>query len=226
MTVNAIILARGGSKGIPKKNIIDFCGKPLIFWTIDQCLKSKYINNVWVSSESDEILDIATKYGSETIKRPIEISGDFVSSEVAWLHAIDYIKKKQDIDIIVAPQVTSPLRESKDFDKALEQYKKNGFDSMFSSSISEDLFLWQKNALDGLESINYDYINRKRRQDNQLQIIENGSFYIFTSEIIKKYKNRFGGKIGHFQMEFWKMIEIDNIEDLRICNALMKEFLL
>lgn len=226
MTVNAIILARGGSKGIPKKNIIDFCGKPLIFWTIDQCLKSKYINNVWVSSESDEILDVATKYGSETIKRPIEISGDFVSSEVAWLHAIDYIKKKQDIDIIVAPQVTSPLRESKDFDKALEYYKKNGFDSMFSSSISEDLFLWQKNALDGLESINYDYINRQRRQDNQLQIIENGSFYIFTTEIIKKYKNRLGGKIGHFQMEFWKMIEIDSVEDLRICNALMKEFLL
>ena len=76
----AIIPARGGSKGILNKNIIDFCGKPLIAWTIEQCLYSKYISDVWVTSDSQEILDISERYGAKTIKRPDSISGDSASS--------------------------------------------------------------------------------------------------------------------------------------------------
>jgi N-acylneuraminate cytidylyltransferase len=77
-----------------------------------------------------------------------------------------------------------------------------------------------------LNSVNYDYTNRKRRQDIQQQIIENGSFYLFKPEILKKENNRFGGKIGHYAMEFWKMFEIDNADDVRMCSALMQEFLI
>jgi len=69
-------------------------------------------------------------------------------------------------------------------------------------------------------------LNRQRRQDIQEKIIENGSFYIFKSEIIKKYNNRLGGKIGHSQMEFWKVFEIDNLEDVRICSTLMRQLLI
>ena len=117
--VDAVILARGGAKGIPKKNIIDFCGKPLIAWTIIQCLASKQVSNVWVSSDSDEILDISKKFGANIIKRPDKISGDNEPSESAWMHAINHIESKikyDNIDYIVAPQVTSPLRRAKDFD--------------------------------------------------------------------------------------------------------------
>jgi len=77
-----------------------------------------------------------------------------------------------------------------------------------------------------LESINYDYLNRQRRQDIKEKIVENGSFYIFKPEIIQKYNNRLGGKIGYSKMDFWKMFEIDTLEDVRICQALMQEFLL
>ncbi len=224
--VVAIILARGGSKGIVNKNIIDFCGKPLVAWTIEQCLSSKYISDVWVSSDSDQILEVAEKYNAKTIRRPDTISGDLASSESAWLHSIEYIEKKNKIDLVVGPQVTSPLRETKDLDNAISLFCKNGSSSMFSSSIAEDLFFWQKNCFNELKSVNYDYINRKRRQDIEKQIIENGSFYIFTPEVIKKYNNRLGDKIDHFQMEFWKMFEIDNLQDLRICSLLMKEFLI
>ena len=224
--VVAIIPARGGSKGIPNKNIIDFCGKPLIAWTIEQCLQSKYIDNVWVSSDSQNILDIAEKYGAKTIKRPDDISGDFATSESAWIHSIKIIEEDNNIDFVFAPQVTSPLREAKDIDNAIELFQKENYDSMFSSSIVEDLFFWKKDKNNKLQSVNYDYLNRQRRQDVQEQIIENGSFYIFKPEILKKYDNRFGGKIGHSKMEFWKMFEIDNLEDIRMCRALMQEFLI
>ena len=222
----AIIPARGGSKGVPNKNIIDFCGKPLIAWTIEQCLQSKHIDNVWVSSDSQDILDVAKEYGAKTISRPDDISGDLASSEAAWMHAIEIIQRDTNIDLVFAPQVTSPLRETQDIDHAIELFQKENYDSMFSSSITEDLFFWEKDKNNKLQSINYDYLNRQRRQDIQEKIIENGSFYIFKPEVIKKYNNRFGGKIGHSKMEFWKMFEIDNIEDLRMCSALMQEFLI
>lgn len=222
----AIIPARGGSKGIPSKNIIDFCGKPLMAWTIEQCLASEYMTEVWVSSDSQEILEVALKYGAKIIRRPDDISGDFASSESAWLHAIGVIEKNSDLDLVIAPQITSPLREVKDIDDAIRLFQEGDYDSMFSSSIAEDLFFW-KNSNDGhLQSVNYDYLHRQRRQDVQEKIIENGSFYIFKPEIIKKYNNRLGGKIGHSKMEFWKMFEIDDLEDARMCHALMQEFLI
>jgi N-acylneuraminate cytidylyltransferase len=225
MNIHCVIPARGGSKGIPNKNIIDFCGKPLIAWTIEQCLSSKYVSNVWVTSNSQEILDMAEKYGAKTIRRPDDISGDLASSELAWIHAIEVIQKDMEIDLVLAPQVTSPLREVKDIDSAIELFQKEKYDSMFSASVAEDLFFWEESNT-GIDSVNYDYKNRKRRQDFKEQIIENGSFYLFKPEVIIINNNRLGGKIGFSKMEFWKMFEIDNAEDMRMCSALMKEFLI
>jgi N-acylneuraminate cytidylyltransferase len=222
----AIIPARGGSKGIPKKNIINFCGKPLIAWTIEQCIKAKDVNDVWVSSDDDDILDVAKQYGAKTIKRPQDISGDTATSESTWLHAIDVLQQKNiPLDVILAPQVTSPLRETKDINNAIFKFVEGNYDSMFSASTTDDLFFWEESDT-GIDSVNYDYKNRKRRQDIKEQIIENGSFYLFKPEIIKKYNNRLGGKIGYSKMEFWKMFEIDDLEDVKICSALIKEFLL
>ncbi len=225
MNVVAIILARGGSKGVPKKNIIDFCGKPLIAWTIDNCLKGG-ANSVWVSSDSDEILEISAKYGANKIKRPDDIAGDFATSESAWLHAINYIEQAEEkIDWVVAPQVTSPLREASDISKAISLAKENIHDSFFSCSVAEDLFFWQKNNDGNLDSVNYDWRNRKRRQDIPKQFIENGSFYIFKPQVLRNTNNRFGSNIGIVEMEFWKMFEIDSFDDLKMCSALMQEFL-
>ena len=143
MNIAAVVIARGGSKGIPNKNIINFCGKPLIGWTIEQCLASKNISQIWVSSDSNEILEIAKKYNINTLRRPDILSDDYASSESAWLHAINFIEKKNKVDMILAPQVTSPLRETKDFDDAINSFNKNKFDSMFSANVVEDLLFWQ-----------------------------------------------------------------------------------
>ena len=140
MKIVSIIIARGGSKGIPNKNIIDFCGKPLIAWTIKNCLDAG-LNDVYVSSDSKTILDVSKKYNAKTIKRPIEISNDSATSESAWLHAYNEIRKSIKIDWILAPQVTSPLREPKDIKNAINLSKNNTFDSIFSCSTAEDLFL-------------------------------------------------------------------------------------
>ncbi|MBA7564387.1 CMP-N,N'-diacetyllegionaminic acid synthase [subsurface metagenome] len=223
--VVAIILARGGSKGIPGKNIIDFCGKPLIVWTIEQLQQTRGINSIWVSSDSEEILSISQACGAETIHRPAEISSDAATSESGWLHALDYIEKKVDcIDIVVAPQVTSPLRESADIERGLSDFREQKCDSMFSCSIVEDLFFWEKMPGGKLRSVSYDYRNRKRRQDISKKYIENGSFFLFKPEILRKFNNRFGGKIGVTQMEFWKMFQIDKPSDIKLCQIIMRGY--
>jgi len=225
--VVAIILARGGSKGIPRKNIIDFCGKPLIVWTIEQLQKAKGINSIWVSSDSEEILSISQNCGVKIIHRPNEISEDVSTSESGWLHALDIIENEIGIvDLVIAPQVTSPLRESTDIERGISDFYEQNCDSMFSCSVVWDFFFWEKKPDEELKSVNYDYRTRSRRQDIPEQYIENGSFYLFKPDVLRQHNNRLAGKIGMTKMELWKMFEIDSIEDLNMCEALMKAFLL
>ncbi|HEB62613.1 MAG TPA: acylneuraminate cytidylyltransferase family protein, partial [Bacteroidetes bacterium] len=115
----AIIPARGNSKGLPQKNIINLNGKPLIAWTIEASLKSKYITKTIVSSDSDTILKIAKKYGANTLKRPVQYSTDQASSEVVVKHAMKSINKKYDYIILLQP--TSPLRDKTAIDNAFEK---------------------------------------------------------------------------------------------------------
>ncbi len=226
-SIAAIILARGGSKGIPKKNIVDFCGKPLIAWTIEQLRAVRAITSIWVSSDSREILSIGRNSGAEIIQRPPAISGDTATSESGWLHALEYIEQKVGgVELLVAPQVTSPLREAVDIERGLRDFKTQQCDSMFSASFAQDLYFWEERPDGTLRSVNYDYRSRKRRQDISRRYIENGSFYIFKPEVLRQHKNRFGGKIGMTKMASWKMFEIDSMEDLKVCAALMRAFLL
>lgn len=227
MNVVAILLARGGSKGIPRKNLIDFCGKKLIIWTIEQCLATKGITSVWVSSDSAEILEVANANGAHMIKRPAELAGDTATSESAWLHALNMIEEQQGVvDLVVAPQATSPLRESSDLERGLEMFATGQYDSLFSCSVVEDVYFWQRTKNGLIKSINYDWRNRKRRQDHAPQYIENGSFYLFQPQVLRQFNNRFGERIGMVEMEFWKTFEIDSTETLRLCSTIMREFLL
>jgi len=227
MSVTAILLARGGSKGIPRKNLIDFCGKPLMAWSIEQCLAARGVDSVWVSSDDDEILQVAAKHGARTLRRPADLANDQATSEAGWLHAIDSIEAESgEIDVVVAPQATSPLRETADIERGLAVFAEGIYDSLFSCSVAEDLYFWQREAAGQLNSINYDWRNRKRRQDHAPQYIENGSFYLFLPAVLRRFNNRFGERIGMIEMEFWKTFEIDSLESLRLCGALMQEFLL
>ena len=224
MRVVAIILARGGSKGLPGKNIRPFCGKPLLAWTIENC-RDGGIEEIFVSSDSDEILEVGLQYGAKMIKRPDEISIDTSSSESGWQHGLDRAEELLgEIDWVFAPQVTSPLREKSDVRYGIELAKTDKYDSIFSCNVIEDFFIWEDKG-GSMNSVNYDWRNRKRRQDIEQRYVENGSFYLFKSEILRKFLNRLGGRIGKVEMDSWKMFEIDNSTDFRKCEALMKEFL-
>jgi len=226
MKISCIIPARSGSKGIPNKNIIDFCGKPLIAWTIMQALEVKEVTDVWVSSDDDNILDIAKQYGAKIIKRPYDISGDTATSESAWLHAIDFIEERSEclIDYVLAPQVTSPLRHSADFSNAITKIKADDSDSLLSVAVIEDFFIWKQESKGHPKSVNYDYKNRKPRQQIEKTYLENGSFYLFKPKALKNSDNRLSGDISLFVMDRYKMFQIDNIEDIELSSIIMKGY--
>ena len=181
--VVALIPARGGSKGIPNKNLIDVCGKPLIAWSIIQARCTAGIDAVFVSSDSSAILEVASHYGAQPIKRPIEISGDFATSESAIDHGLKEIKES--VEFIIMLQPTSPLRKPNDLNCAIQQFRKEQLDSMFSGAILDDFLIWNKKSEGSYVSFNYDFLNRGRRQERTPQYVENGSFYIFKPEINK-----------------------------------------
>jgi N-acylneuraminate cytidylyltransferase len=219
--MKCILLARGGSKGIPKKNIIDFIGEPLISYSIKQALNSKHITDVYVSSDCDKILKVSESYGAKKIKRPNEISGDTASSEDALKHALSVIGSDDLFEVVVFMQVTSPLRTSKDIDNAIETLLNNDLDSVFSACKLEDFLIWE-NKQGIFNSLNYDYKKRVRRQDSSPQFVENGSIYVFRKNILFNNNNRLGGKIGISLMDNWKMFEIDSYEDLELCKLIYK----
>lgn len=220
MLVHAIILARGGSKGIKNKNLILVKKKPMLYWSIIAAKKSKLINHVWVSSDSKKILHFSQKLGSEIIKRPKNISGDKSTSESAWLHAINFIQKSYKIDIVVGIQPTSPIRRKNDFDDAILYFINNKLDSLFSSTKIQDYCVWKKDKKK-LKSL-YNYKFRKRRQDIKTTFLENGSFYIFKKDKFLKNNNRLSGKIGTFIMKKMQSFQIDTYEDLQIVNSIIK----
>ncbi|MBF0521909.1 MAG: acylneuraminate cytidylyltransferase family protein [Candidatus Omnitrophica bacterium] len=223
----AIIPARGGSKGIPGKNIMPFCGKPLIAWTILQAKASQYIRKVYVSSDSEEILQVSEKFGAKGIKRPDFLATDTASSESALLHALDVIEKESDqkIDLVVFLQLTSPLREPADLDKAIETLIAQQADSLFTAALLEGCSIW-KQVSGKMKSFSFNHRKRMRRQDTKPLYLENGSIYVFKPSLFKKIHNRTGGKIAVFFMDFWKSHEIDTKEDVEICEYFMKKNLL
>ena len=226
MKIISIIPARGGSKSIPKKNLIDFLGKPLIVKSIEQSLSTKLINRTIVSTDNKEISEISEKNGAEIIKRPIHISGDDATTESAILHTLNILKDRENYipDIVILLQATSPLRKKNDITKAVNFFVKNNGDSLISGARFEDFLFWEKSNKDW-KAVNYNPNNRMRRQDRKPQFVENGSIYMFRPEILYKFNNRIGGKMLLFEMEFWQTWEIDTYDEIDLLTFYYKKYL-
>ena len=220
----AIILARGGSKGIPGKNIKSFLGKPLLAWTVIQAKISKNISKVYLSSDSDKILKIGEKYGAIAVKRPKNISGDKARSEEAVLHLLQNLDYNPDGVVMLEP--TAPLRDIQDIDNCINDFYLNKWDSGFSGAILEDFLIWKFNKKNKLLPINYNFKKKVPRQLRDPEVVENGSIYIFTSKSVKKNNNRFGGKIGFSVNQIWQSFEIDNIQDWKFVSLIFNRYLL
>lgn len=215
----AIIPARGGSKGLPRKNILPCHGKPLIAHTIASCLESRHISDTFVSSDDEAILNTAVNYGAKTITRPSHLAEDHCSSESALIHALDELELLNiRPDRIIFLQATSPLRAQGDLDRAIEQFAREKADSLLSVSPSH-VFIWK--MVNGKpQPINYDIQKRPRRQDMEPEYVENGSFYIIKPETLRSNNNRLGGKISMYIMR-QPTVDIDDVTDLRLSEILL-----
>lgn len=222
MNVIAIIPARGGSERIPRKNVLPVAGKPLIAYSIEHALNSKSVTRTVVSTDDDEIAGVSEKFGAEVIRRPPELAVPTASSESALVHVLDVLKQKDSFnpDLIVFLQCTSPARDPLDIDRAIETLVKTGSDSLFSACRWNKL-VW-RNTQRGLESLNYDYKDRKREQEFPEQYMENGSIYVFKPWVLRDLNNRLGGKISVHEMDFLNSFQVDSAEDLELIELVLK----
>ncbi|MEC9486341.1 MAG: acylneuraminate cytidylyltransferase family protein [Prosthecochloris sp.] len=220
----AVIPARGGSKGLPGKNIHPVAGKPLIAWSILQAAAAEGVEDVFVSTDSPSIAAVAEEYGARVITRPAVLSTDRASSEGALLHALDQIGERYGLDTRYAVflQATSPLRLPGDIDAALARFRSEGADSLISVTRADDLTLWE--AHEGKwRSVNFDYRNRGMRQDRPRQYIENGSIYIVSRDVLRQTANRIGQRLAVYCMEFWQTWEIDTLAEVELVEYFMRK---
>jgi len=221
MNIIVIIPARGGSKGLPRKNIRSFNNIPLVVHSINYAKECNLVDTIYVSTDDDEIASISSEYGATIIERPQELSGDSATTESAIDHVLSTLEAKPEIIILLQP--TSPFRPKNSLKIALDKFIQNNFDSLLSISPTHHFF-W---SIDENDNINakYDYLNRPRRQDlkkENIRFVENGSLYIFTYNHFKSMKNRLGGKIGYIEFDEKYSHEIDTALDFKFLEALVK----
>ena len=209
MKIVTIIPARGGSKGIKNKNLIEVSGQPLLSYVVRESLKSK-ANETWVSSDSDKILDYANSLGAKSIKRPAEISDDLAISESALLHFADNV----DFDCLVFIQATSPLLISEDINSGIEML--SDYDSVVSVTENNQLLWTNNNPM-------YEIANRKRRQDSPKSYLETGGMFITKRSGLIKSRNRLNGRIGLLKIPKIRSFDIDTVEDLDVVEVILND---
>jgi len=225
MKIIGIIPARGGSKRIPKKNIKLLGGKPLIAYSIEAALKSKYINRVIVSTEDREIAKISKKYGAEVIKRPIELAKDDSSTTEVIKHTITTLNENEKYfpDIVVLLQPTSPLRKVEDIEKAIELFLNNECKSVVSVCKYRENPYWSLKIEKGYAKpvFGWDYF-LKRSQDLPRVYTLNGAIFITTVKNLFKYNGFFNDKICLYIMPVDRSIDIDEEVDFKFAGLLLK----
>ncbi len=216
----AIVLARGGSKGIKNKNIVKVNRKPLIYYCLNAANKSKYLDKIFVSTDSEiiksNVLSLDLKKVA-VISRSKKNSQDFSSSEDALLELIQNI----DYENIFFMQATNIFINKNIIDTAIFKFINSKYDSILSA-IEGKNFAWVKHS-NKFVPINYNIKIRPRRQLKKKKFyIENGAFYIFSKKGFIKNKNRLFGKIGIYEMSQMSYFDIDDYEDLKIVKKLLK----
>ena len=214
-----IIPLRKGSKGIPGKNKKKLLGRPLYQWVLGEAVQSG-LDEIYVFTDDDDLIEKINSIYTwtskvKTWKRSEESATDTASTEFGMLElakALDY-----QFDVFCLLQATSPLTTSEDINKTLEKVKSGESDSALTV-VSTKRFIWSEQG----KSLNYDYLNRPRRQDFSGMLIENGAVYAITKDVYKETGNRLGGKIGIVEMEEDTLIEIDEPSDWVTIEQILK----
>ena len=220
MNTVAIIPARGGSKGIPRKNIKELCGKPLIAYIIETALNVEELDRVIVSTEDEEIAETAKKYGAEVpFIRPEELARDETPTLPVLQHAVKYLEEKENYrpGLVVLLYATSPLLRAERVSEAIKMLKKGRFDSALTVVEDRGHYWTEKEG-------NYEKIYpkvEKNRQFTKPLFKENGAIYICKRDILMEKNEIVGGKIGFLVMKREESIDIDELLDFKFAEFLM-----
>ncbi len=231
--IAAIIPARGGSKGIPRKNLLPIGGVPLIARTIRHARGSSFISEVWVTTDNNEIAFVAESECASVFRRSSDTATDTASSDAAILEWMEkhfyppmetsrnqamgarWAGARPDPALIVFLQATSPLRRSDDIDKAIAEITRQQADSLFSARRLEG-YTWTDNG-----SVKPNYDQRQPRQQQDAKVIEeNGSIYVFKPWVLRQTKNRLGGKIGVYYQHPLDSFQLDSPDDIPLLESL------
>lgn len=225
-----IIPARGGSKGVPRKNIRDLAGKPLIYWTIKAALDSGVIDRLVVSTEDAEIARVAKRCGAEVIDRPQELASDTALTEPAMLHALEVVEEEgYRPDYVALIQCTSPFLTPSVIQEAVKKITEEGkkYDVISTYYEPHYAYRWKKTD-DGHFISEYPVMNKPRRQDLVLEYpyCGAGQFYIIGTDLFKQTKNRYGGnngRIGGVIIPEEDALQIDSELDLLLAEQIMQK---
>lgn len=232
-TFLAIIPARSGSKGLPNKNIKPLCGKPLMAWSIEVGLQSDYIDEVVVSTDSQEYAEIAKSYGAQVpFLRPKELSSDTSTTFDSIKHTIDFYKEelKKEFDYIVLLEPTSPLRQISDIDNAIKiLFETQDADSIVGICKTESqnpaflISLTPNHTIQGY--INKDFHPIRRQDIKDIYFFE-GTIYISKTHSLLEHKNFYHSRTLGYEVPKWKSLEVDDEDDFLMIEAMMKKHIL
>lgn len=237
MEILALVLARGGSKGVPRKNIRPLLGKPLIAWTIEEAKKSKYISRVILSTDDAEIAEIGREYGTEVpFMRPVELAQDATTELPVVQHALKWLKDNENYapDIVVRLVPTSPLRTAEHIDQGIKLMLENpDADSVRSvtESPKHPLKCWRlennrltpfvPKELYGFGEKDEPYI--MPRQKLPKAYVNNGAVDVLRVSVVMEKNSWLGEKIYGFEMPYKDSINIDNETDFLLAEVFLKE---
>ncbi|MCS3830030.1 N-acylneuraminate cytidylyltransferase [Salinibacter ruber] len=223
MNTVAIIPARGGSKGIPRKNMRFVAGESLVGRAVNTARTAESVDGVFVSTDDSEIATESRAHGAEVIERPRELSGDEASSESVLLHGLRHLRDEESCvpDELAFVQCTSPLLLPEDIDGAVGKLRKNGADVVFSAAPFHG-FLWRFSG-ETLKGINHDASRRMRRQDRETQYVETGAVYVIQTDGFIEHEHRFFGEVIPYEVPPEHSIDIDRPIDLDIAEKLLRK---
>ncbi|MFJ3900630.1 cytidylyltransferase domain-containing protein [Streptomyces sp. NPDC090025] len=219
-TVLAVIPARGGSKGVPAKNLAPVAGIPLVGRAVRACLGATGVTDVVVSTDDPAIADAARAFGAEAVQRPAAISGDTATSESAVLHAVDSFEAAhgRTVDVVLLVQCTSPFLTPEEVAETAAKVTSGEADTAFTAAPSHG-FLWKRTE-DGAVGVNHDKAHRPRRQDREAEYLETGSVYAMAADGFRTHQHRFFGRTALVVTDPARVLEIDDPHDLARSRAL------
>lgn len=220
LRVVAVVPARGGSKGIPGKNLRPVAGRSLVRRAVESARAARLVDGVVVSTDGDAIADEARSAGARVVRRPEHLAGDESSSESALLHVLDELRADGiEPEVLLFLQATSPFIDPADLDDAVARILGGSADSVFAAAPSH-AFLWRTDGDGHAVAVNHDAATRPRRQDRDPEYRETGAFYALRVEGFRQHRHRFFGRVELSPVDPRGAIDVDEPSDLTLAAAL------